>query len=98
MPSWNFTFSRRLNVHAVPACVGLPARRERRDDLGRALLEGDETLEHLVDRAERLAVGHECAVESDRIGCGAEDELASAAAAAVRFAASSAARRGKRER
>ena len=78
--------------------VGLPARRERWDDLGRALLEGDETLEHLVDRAERLTVGNECAVEGDRIGCGAEDELASFTAAAVRFATSSAARRDKRER
>ena len=39
-----------------PGLVGRPLGRQAGNDLGRSGLQGDQALEHLVDRAERLAV------------------------------------------
>ncbi len=55
--------------------VGLPLGRQAGNDVGRPRCQGDQALEHLVDRAERLAVGNQRAVEDDRVGSGAEDQL-----------------------
>ena len=60
----------------------LPALSEAGLELGRAGLQRDESLVDLVDRPKRLAVGDERAVEDDRVGGGAEDEIASCLASA----------------
>jgi hypothetical protein len=43
-------------------------------DLRRAGLETDQGLEDLRDHADRLAVGDECAVDHNRVGCARKDE------------------------
>ena len=81
-PSWNVTVAK-IERPLQAVGTGLPRLRQRRHDLGAALLGLDQALEDLVDHTRGLAVADQRSVDDDRILGRAEDH-----APAGRFLAS----------